>query len=341
LLAPLKASDQIGKQIATYVEKSLKSKFLEVDVKEGTFPYLNKASKSGSMSSLQVCIIVSIQPDLLEDVVPTKNEVTAKRMEWSAINALTDLLVTPEVGFRLGRKLFRKSVPSANIIAPPSFQVSGQEVVTQLFVNYTPHVQRLDLINDCKKIEPRAKELIALVDCWAKKRKVCSAGRSDLTPMAWTLFAVYFLQVGAPGGPLLPPLHGLESSDGSAKFSISGDAEEWKAPAESPATAVSVGLLFKAFFEFYAKEFDWRNDVVSIRLGVRSAPKLNIPRHININADDGPCIEDPLDQTQKLTLIITSGCMIRVHEELARSVRLLQQGGSLSELLMDNRTDVH
>jgi len=58
----------------------------------------------------------------LEDVVPTKTEVTAKRIEWATMNALTDVLVTPEAGFRLGRKLFRKSVPSTIIIAPPSFQ---------------------------------------------------------------------------------------------------------------------------------------------------------------------------------------------------------------------------
>jgi len=202
-------------------------------------------------------------------------------------------------------------------------------------------VQRLDLINECKKIEPRAKELIVLVDCWAKQRGVCSAGRCDMTPLVWTLFAVYFLQVGAPGGPLLPPLHGVESSDGSVKFSISGDTKEWKAPAESPATAMSVGLLFKAFFEFYAKEFDWHNDVVSIRLGVRSAPILNMPRDMNSNADDGPYIEDPSDPTKKLTTRFTSGCMLKVHEEMERSVRVLQKRGSLSELLTSSQSRSH
>jgi len=342
LCTPLQASDQIVEQITIFVEKVLKARFPELEVAGDACFYLHKEPKSSFTSSLQVSINVSTQLDsVLKDEILDQCKVNnAKDIQCTTISVLTNLLVAPEVGFRLGRKLFRKTVPSALLIAPQSFQESespGPGISIQLFVNCTCRLHSLHLINECTKIEPRAKEFILLVQRWSKERGVCSSGKGDLTPFAWTLLAVYFLQMGIPGGSLLPPLQGFKSTNGSIKFSISGDATEWTAPAEGPATALSLGRLFKDFFEFYASRINRCNDVISIRSGVRSAPICDTTRHVSINAVDnsvgGLCIEDPFDPAQILLTGMTSTKASRLQRELQRSVHLLQDGGSLLELL--------
>jgi len=339
VVGPLEAPDQIVEQIATHVEKVLKGTVPEVEVTGDTCLYLTEEAGRDFTSALQVCIIVSIKPDLLLKLDDSKQHIEAdsKKKQWRMINTVTELLVVHEAGFRLGRKLFNKSVPNALILAPPSFQASGQELPIQLFVNCASHLQRLGLIHACKKIEPRAKKLILLVERWAKQRGVCSAGGGDLTPLVWTLLAVYFLQVGVPHQPLLPPLQGLKSTNAHFKFSASGDTTQWKVPVEGHANPMSVGGLFKTFFEFYAERFDWHNGVISIRLGVRHAHTPNLPRQVKINADGsstvGPCVEDPYDPSRNLTANVTSRCMPQLHEELQRSMQILGNRGSLSNLL--------
>jgi len=198
-------------------------------------------------------------------------------------------------------------------------------------------LQRLGLSNECKKIEPRAKKkTILLVERWAKQRGVCTSGGVDLTPFVWILLAVSFLQVGVPHRPLLPPLQGLKTINGHFKFSASGDTTQWKAPVGGQASTMSVGGLFKTF-KFYAERVDWHNDVIPNRLGLRQAPTPNLPGPVIINADGsslvGPCIEDPFDPSQNLTAGVTSRCMPRLHEELQRSMQILRNRGSVSELL--------
>lgn len=198
------------------------------------------------------------------------------------------------------------------------------------------------LITECKQIDPRAKALILLVKRWAKDRGVCHASKGHLPPYAWTLLAVYFLQVGVADGPLLPPLEGFKQASGLAMRSgsvknASGKAEKWKSPTDGPAATMSVGELFQAFFAFYATQVDWRREAVSIRSGERAPPHLNLPLHIVIHADRtsdvGPTVEDPFDPTRNLGTSVTSVGMSRLHEEFTRSIQMFQQGSSLAELL--------
>jgi len=292
----------------------------------------------------KVDIIVNAKIDsLLKQMGLEQHSKTGdKRNVVKAVSALTSLITTPEVGFQLAQKWFRKAIPTVTLIMPPSFQVLGKDAVIEFSVNSESHLHNRALITECKQVEPRAKELMLLVNSWARRRGMCVGCRGDFTTFVWTLLTVYFLQVGVPGGALLPPLHffkcisGEEHVKGSGKISESGNFNGWKSPTEGPAATVSVGELFEVFLVFYMKDVDWRRDVISVLSGVRTAGAGNLFQNTVINADngsdDGPYIEDPFHPTQNL-ISVNSSRLSCLHEELRRSVHILQNGGVLAEIL--------
>jgi len=349
-MTPSAEADQLVAGIAAHAEQAIKSIFPEGEVVGFATGDVVRGTAFG-VAVPEVDIIASARPDILLEHLRErlwkggmpKCKLDARKIQKSAIRHWTDLLVTPEVGFKFRRSAFRSQDPKVTLIAPSKFGVSGRAIPIDFSVNYVTPLHNMALITECKQIEPRAKELILLVKRWAKDRGVCHASKGHLAPYAWTLLAVYFLQVGVPGGPLLPPLQGFKRASGLAmrsgavKVAALGNNNEWKAPTEGPAATMSVGELFQAFCAFYATEVDWRKEAVSVRLGTRSAPNLNLPLHIVVHSDQstdvGPSIEDPFDMTRNIGTSITSLGMSRLHEELSRSLHSFQNGCSLSELL--------
>jgi len=348
-ITPSSEADRIVRNIARHAEKAIKSIFTEVEVVGFATGDVVKGTAFG-VAVPEVDIIASARPDLLLEHLQVrlwkggmpKWKIDARKIQKSAIRHWTDLLVTPEVGFKFRRSAFRSQDPKVTLIAPASLGVSDRGIPIDFSVNCVTPLYNMALITECKQIDPRAKALILLVKRWAKDRGVCHASKGHLPPYAWTLLAVYFLQVGVADGPLLPPLQGFKQASGLAMRSGSvrnatGNAEKWKAPTDGPAATMSVGELFQAFFVFFATQVDWRREAVYIRSGERAAPHLNLPLHIVIHADRssdvGPTVEDPFDPTRNLGTSVTSVGMSRLREEFTRSIQLLQHGGSLAELL--------
>jgi len=349
-ISPSPEADLIVKQIADQAETAIKGIFSDVEVVGFATGDVVRGTAFG-VAVPEVDIIASARPDLLVGHLKErlwkggmpKCKLDARKIQKSAIRHWTDLLVTPEVGFKFRRSAFRSEDPKVTLIAPPSIGASGRAIPIDFSVNCVTPLHNMALITECKQLEPRAKALILLVKRWAKDRGICLASKGHLAPYAWTLLVVYFLQVGVPGGPLLPPLQGfkqasgLATSTGSIKVADTGDAKEWKTPTEGPAATVSVADLFQAFFAFYAQEVNWRGEAVSVRLATRSAANLYLPLHIIVHSDQstdvGPSIEDPFDTSRNLGTSVTSLGMSRLREELTRSMHLIQSGCSLSELL--------
>merc|ERR1719321_1817220 len=108
----------------------------------------------------------------------------------------------------------------------------------------------------------------------------------------------------------------------------------WSPPTDA---AKPTGTLFKEFVHFYAREFDWRKEAVSVRTGRRQAPDLSLSLHIVENSDGttqvGPSIEDPFDTAKNLSSGMNVASLARLHEELTRAEQMCSSGTSLAELL--------
>jgi len=346
LTAPTTQTERIVQQVTAHAEKAIKSIFAEVDVAAVTT--MVRVTAGGDAvpeidliaSARQERLLEHLQERIWKRGMPNC-KIDARKIQRSATRSWTELLVMSQVGFKFRQAHFRSQDAKAALMAPPSFWVAGQGIPVEFSANHAMSVQNMALLAECKRLDPRAESLILLVKRWAKDRGVCHEYKDDLTPFAWTLLVVYFLQVGVPQGPLLPPLVGTltspEDGTGPETVTFSGITQEWnRATSEA---AISVGDLFKTFFIFYSTEIDFRQEAISVRTGVRAPPSLRLPLHIVVHSDQrkevGPVIEDPFEITRNLGNSITASGMARLTEELTRSLRLLQIGGSLSELLQE------
>ena len=100
-------------------------------------------------------------------------------------------------------------------------------------------------------------------------------------------------------------------------------------------------MLFKQFVRFYAEQFDYHNEAISVRLGYRAGPDRNLPVHtVDMQKSEvAPTVEDPFNPTCNFGTCMVADSLKRYHEELARAVSLLggddvaDGAGSLAKLL--------
>merc|ERR1719160_685486 len=139
-----------------------------------------------------------------------------RKLQKSAIRACTDLLVS-KAGFKFRRSAFRGDEPKVTLLAPATLGLSEQAIPVDFSVNSVTPLYNAALLTECGQIDKRARALILLVKRWAKDRGICHAAKGHLAPYAWSLLAIYFLQVHEQdGGPVLPPLSGFKVSKGLA-----------------------------------------------------------------------------------------------------------------------------
>jgi len=266
-----------------------------------------------------------------------------RKLQKSAIRVCTDQLVSSG-GFKFRRSAFRGQEPKVTLMAPPALGGSSNSIPVDFSVNGVCPLYNAALVRECHSIDARARDLVLLVRRWAKDRGVSHAAKGHLSPYAWTLLAVYYLQVGLEGGPLLPPLQGFKMVNRMAVRRGGGESDEkkgkkrWTPPTpEMPEASMSVASLFAGFVRFYAEEIDWEREAVSVRLGQRKSANKHLMVHMVVNEEKHPevglSIEDPFEPARNLGTSVTSGGMSRFKEELGRANSLLRRRGLLSELL--------
>jgi len=173
-------------------------------------------------------------------------------------------------------------------------------------VNNHHALANTQLLRAYSGIDPKVKLLVIAVKEWAENNKVCGARDGHLSSYSFTLLTLFFLQVHTQ----LPVLDG----DKAAR-----DLADLRWPC-----ILSKEELFDHFLKFYAEEFKWGDEVVSVRLG-----KL-LPATAVDFCDLPNCsskrlhIEDPLlpqinlnhvlrfEETLKNTLISSAGSSITV-----------------------------
>jgi hypothetical protein len=267
-----------------------------------------------------------------------------RKLQKSAIRVCTSLLVS--VGLKFRRSSFRSEEPKVTLLAPASLLGTAEvSIPIDFSINNATPLYNMALLTECGQMDPRAKSLVLLVKRWAKDRGVCHASQGHLPPYAWSLLAIYFLQVGveeADGGLPLPALDSFAVSSSLMKAKDGNKAVRRRSKNPQKKT---VGDLFTDFIRFYNRKCDWRKEAVSVRLGKRAPPDLSLDIHVLLN-DDGttavaPTIEDPFDVKKNLGRCTNPSSLQRFFEELDRADVLLTRGASLTQLLEPWRPPGH
>lgn len=314
-MEPTPESRELVHRVERIVEQAISISFPQAKVVG--FASVNPLGvKAFGVAVPEVDIVVNVPMEVLRRKMACDRLDTKQHLK-AALRTCTEALVTGS-GLKFRRSAFQTDEPKVILLAPASLGVAEYAFGINVSVNALTPSRSAALFEECAQLEPRAKDLILLVRRWARDRAISHSAKGTFPPYVWTILAIYFLQVGVPEeGPLLPP---MTVQDGVLKKRKRIAPQ----PHDSEKSAAS---LFKEFFRFFASEFDWSQERVSISEGVRG-----YARH----RDSMPLILDPFNVDARPAACLTRAGLSRVREELDRAQTLCSSPaeGTLAELLV-------
>ncbi|XP_007441079.1 poly(A) RNA polymerase GLD2 [Python bivittatus] len=160
-----------------------------------------------------------------------------------------------------------------------------------LNVNNVAGIRNTFLLRTYAYIENRVRPLVLVVKKWASFHGINDASRGTLNSYSLVLMVLHYLQTLPE--PILPSLQKNypESFDPTMQLHL-----VHRAPCTIPPyiskNESTLGDLLLGFLKYYATEFDWSNQMISIREGKA------IPRPDSIEwRNKFICIEEPFDRT--------------------------------------------
>ncbi|RKP36738.1 hypothetical protein BJ085DRAFT_15528, partial [Dimargaris cristalligena] len=203
------------------------------------------------------------------------------------------------------------------------------EVACDININNTVSLHNTRMIKTLVEIDPRVRPLTMIIKHWTKQRVLNDAAAGGtVSPYTWTNLVFNFLQRRQP--PILPMIHPAGPvwnplTQDPADFEISVDFEDDPAQLAGfgRANKESLGRLLYEFFRTYAYEFNYREDVVSIRHG----------RLLNKHEKDWDhgryacilCVEEPFDVRRNLGNSADLDSLEGIRQELERCVGILEE----------------
>ena len=240
----------------------------------------------------------------------------------SAINGFGNYLSDIDVVLKIAKGAYADSGKDAALKwlracqtaleGPSSTRFQLQEVIQSaripiLKLVYLPTMRNIDvsvnnlqplantyLLQTYASLDLRVKMLGIAVKQWAKEAGLCGAADGWLSSYDLVLMTIYFLQVGSFALPSLQAL--LPEHDWHEGDAIEAGCQRvqsiW-------CSRVTLDSLRREFFAFYARDFCWGEEVVSVRIGRRAwrrDPIFSELKHVDVNLD----IEDPFMLSRNL-----------------------------------------
>ncbi|KAK3152012.1 hypothetical protein QOZ80_2BG0153210 [Eleusine coracana subsp. coracana] len=200
----------------------------------------------------------------------------------------------------------------------------GSGFSCDICINNLFAVANTKLLKDYAQIDQRLLQLAFLVKHWAKLRGVNETYRGTLSSYAYVIMCINFLQLREP--KILPCLQAMEPT-----YALTVDDTECAYFDEvhqlhdfSAENKESIAKLLWEFFHYWAFHHDYRNDVISIRLGKTITKqeknwttRIGNDRHLM-------CIEDPFETGHDLGRVVDRQTIRILREEFERGAAVLQ-----------------
>lgn len=200
----------------------------------------------------------------------------------------------------------------------------GSGFSCDICVNNLFAVANTKLLKDYAQIDERLLQLAFIVKHWAKLRGVNETYRGTLSSYAYVLMCINFLQLREP--KILPCLQAMEPTytmvvddTECAYFDEVHQLHDFGAENKE-----SISELLWAFFHYWAFHHDYRNDVISVRMGKPvSKQEKNWTTRVG-NDRHLMCIEDPFETSHDLGRVVDRQTIRILREEFERAAGILQ-----------------
>ncbi|CAJ1392303.1 unnamed protein product [Effrenium voratum] len=290
--------------------------------------------------------------DDLDEFDPPKN-LTPKAAMCHAVQQLADYL--PELGFKV-----LNLIPQARKPLVTLEDMQGPLKEVDISINNSLPLYNSRLLKSYSQLDERVRPLVLLVKVWAKGKRICGAHEGNLSSYSWTIMVLYFLQLVG----LLPSLQLLHEVLNDEKRILSTrdywgnirdfdtgflTVEEYqKAVADktiaAPQTEDSLTVaklresfatkaqLLYGFIRFFATEYDWGTEVVSMHKPDRKDRGIWFKFFGKNHPEPVIHVEDPIE-FRDLNIVMRRERLAQMKEEFNHALEMLNTGCSLEEFL--------
>ncbi|NWT72839.1 GLD2 polymerase, partial [Prunella himalayana] len=247
-----------------------------------------------------------------------KEEPVNQKTEARRILSLVQKLFSTKLCNYIERpQLIRAKVPivkfrdkKLNTMMLHFFFIPNSNVDFDLNVNNVIGIRNTFLLRSYAFIENRVRPLVLVVKKWASFHDINDASRGTLSSYSLVLMVLHYLQTLPE--PILPSLQKNYPVSVSYGFT----------------TSYILGDLLIGFFKYYATEFDWSHQMIS----VREAKAIARPDGIEWR-NKYICVEEPFDGTNTARAVHEKQKFDMIRGELAQAWRLLQDKKDLNCIL--------
>ncbi|NXY14739.1 GLD2 polymerase, partial [Atrichornis clamosus] len=207
------------------------------------------------------------------------------------------------------------------------FLLSYSCVDFDLNVNNVIGIRNTFLLRTYAFIENRVRPLVLVVKMWASFHEINDASRGTLNSYSLVLMVLHYLQTLPE--PILPSLQKNypECFDPTMQLHLVHQAPRTIPPYISK-NGSSLGDLLIGFFKYYATEFDWSHQMISVR-EAKAIPRPDGTEWRNKFI----CIEEPFDGTNTARAVHEKQKFDMIRGEFAQAWQLLRDKKDLNYIL--------
>ncbi|KAK2538836.1 Papd4 [Columba guinea] len=196
-----------------------------------------------------------------------------------------------------------------------------------LNVNNVVGIRNTFLLRTYAYIESRVRPLVLVIKKWARFHDINDASRGTLSSYSLVLMVLHYLQTLPE--PVLPSLQKNypESFDPTMHLHLVHQIP-YTIPPYLSRNGSSLGDLLIGFFKYYATEFDWSRQMISVR------EAKAVPRPDGIEwRNKFICVEEPFDGTNTARAVHEKKKFDIIKNEFLKSWKILQETKNLNCIL--------
>ncbi|XP_072244149.1 poly(A) RNA polymerase GLD2 [Leuresthes tenuis] len=207
------------------------------------------------------------------------------------------------------------------------FREKGSDLEFDLNINNTVGIRNTFLLRSYAYADLRIKPLILVVKKWARHHQINDASKGTLSSYTLVLMVLHYLQTLKE--PVLPSLQRDYPECFSPFMDIDMVPEGPKhIPPFNSRNQSSLGELLLGFLRYYATEFSWDKQVISVREAA-ALPKNNSLEWRNKFI----CVEEPFERNNVARAVHEKYKFDAIKAQFAESCRILKSNKDLNSIL--------
>ncbi|CAF0752102.1 unnamed protein product [Didymodactylos carnosus] len=217
--------------------------------------------------------------------------------------------------------------------------LSFYDIITSIkcniFLNESTSIRNSYLMRYFAECDHRVSIVVAAIKCWAQTVKLKKISNNSLSGYSLTLMAVYYLQ-SALLPPILPRYNDILSDNFDSnidirKLDMNNAYELCKNSLLLSSNKMNVGELFIGFLKFYAYDFDFVNDIISVRMASKFSKKDSLNETDKFNKYI--VIEEPLTSANTAIGITSEQTLHDINKVFVNSYEKICKLKSFTSLL--------